>query len=255
MTPHPEGSRRFTDEEVQQLLKRAAELESQGTTVPAKVDGPTLSELEAIAEEAGMSPASIRRAAQELGGTRGGVPDVGHRGSGFLGAPLHLELERSVKGEVTPEALEGLVPMLQRVAEGMGHPSLMGRTLTWQSEDSSKTRVLNVSVRALRGDTQIVISERYGNLAGGLFGGIMGGVGGGVGFGVGFGVGLGALGSALFATVFPIAAVTGSYLIARTAFKGTVQGRVRVLNRLMEDLVMAVEDGVEEGSRRLEEGS
>jgi predicted lipid-binding transport protein (Tim44 family) len=125
----------------------------------------------------------------------------------------------------------------------------MSRTLSWQSEDSSKTRVLQVAVRVARGETRLVVVERYGNLAGGLFGGLIGGVGGGVGFGVGMGVGIGALGSALFATVFPIVALTGSYLIARTAFRSTVQGRMRVLARLMDDMVAVVEDATEEGGR------
>jgi hypothetical protein len=49
MTPDNGPSRRYTDEEVRQLLERASELESQGTTLPARLTGPTLAELEAIA--------------------------------------------------------------------------------------------------------------------------------------------------------------------------------------------------------------
>lgn len=255
MTSDPPSTRRYTDEEIRHLLKRASEIERQGTSLPARVAGPTLADLESIASEAGINPEAVRKAAQELesGGTY--LPSLAHRGSGFMGAPLSIELERVVDGEASNDVLESLMPLIQGAADGVGHPSLMGRTLTWQSEDASKTRVLQISVRATRTRTRIVVSERYGNLAGGLFGGIIGGVGGGVGMGVGLGVGLGALGSALFATVFPLGIITGSYFIARAIFKSTVQGRMRALTRLIEDLRRAVEDGIDEESRRLTDGT
>jgi hypothetical protein len=128
----------------------------------------------------------------------------------------------------------------------MGHPSLMGRTLTWQSEDNSKTRTLQVSVTVLRGETQISLEERYGNLAGVLFGGIMGGGGTGIGLGVGFGVGLGALGSVAFATLFPIGVMGAAYALSRSIYRNTVHGRMRKLTKLMDELVAAVEDGLED---------
>ena len=54
MTSNPDDFRRYTDEEVQRLLNRAAELETQGRNVPARVDGPTLEDIESIATEAGL---------------------------------------------------------------------------------------------------------------------------------------------------------------------------------------------------------
>jgi hypothetical protein len=88
----------------------------------------------------------------------------------------------------------------------------------------------------------LAIEERYGELAGGLFGGMVLGGGSGVGLGVGFGVGLGALGSALFATVFPIAAFGSFYGLSRLIYKRAVSGRYNKLIRLMEEMVAAVED-------------
>ena len=213
-----------------------------------------MGDLEAIAAEAGMDPALVREAARELD-----LPAGGHRpaltaGSLFLGAPHTLEFEKAVPGEASNALLETLVPLIQRAAGGMGQPSLMGRTLTWVSADPQRTRVLQVSVSARRGETHISVQERYGNLAGALFGGIIGGVGGGVGMGVGLGVGLGALGSILFASLFPPAVIGGSYLLARSVFRRTVQGRRRDLARLMEELVAAVEYEVEEEPPRLEVG-
>jgi len=244
MTPNPESSRRYSDEEIQRLLKRAAELESEKPALPARVDGPTLEEIESIASEAGINPALIRQAAHELDSSSGGITVLAPQSSGLLGAPTVFELERVVLGEATQATLEHLVPYLQRAADGMGHPSLMGKTLTWQSEDASKTRALQVSVSVGRGETRISVEERYGNMAGALFGGIVGGGGTSLGFGVGFGVGLGALGSALFATLFPFVALGGTWALARGIFRHSVHNRMRKLTKLMNELVATVEDGL-----------
>jgi hypothetical protein len=249
---HPE--RRYTDEEVRRLLQRASELESQSPRLPTPADGPTLRDLEVIAAEAGLDPALLRKAAQELEGVRPDPSPAALGGSWFFGAPLTLEYERVVPGEASYPLLEGLVPLIQRVAEGTGQPSLMGRTLTWTTSNPERTSILQVSVSARRGHTHIMVQERFGNLAGALFGGLMGGAGSGVGFGVGLGVGLGALGSALFASVFPPAVIGGTYVVARSLFRRTVQRRSKALKRLMEDLVATVEDGMEEQSHRLEAG-
>jgi len=244
MISNPDSSRRYTDEEVRNLLKRASELESQGTTLPAPTQGPTLLDLEEIALEAGINPTLVRQAARELDTPSSGLRAMTPQTSGILGAPTVFELERTVYGEVSPAVLERLVPHLQRAADGVGHPSLLGKTLTWQSADAQKVRVLQVSVSVGRGETRLSLEERYGNLAGSLFGGIVGGGGVGMGLGVGLGVGLGALGSAVFATVFPAAIIGGAYALARTIFRSTVRGRIRTLTKLMNELVATVEDGL-----------
>lgn len=247
MTTDPKPSRRYTDEEVRLLLSRAADLESQGGNLPARVDGPTLDDIEAIASEAGINPALIRQAARELDSPSGVVPSVPSPSGGFLGAPTVFELESVVPGEASQATLERLVPPLQRASDGVGQPSLLGKTLTWISQDSSKTRTLQVTVGVSRGETRLIIEERYGNLAGSLFGGIMGGGGTGIGMGVGLGVGLGALGSVTFALLFPLGIMTGAYALARGIYRHTVHGRMRKLTKLMDELVATVEDGLQEG--------
>ncbi len=47
MTAAHDPNRRYSDEEVRLLLKRAAELERDGPNLPARTQGPTLAELEA----------------------------------------------------------------------------------------------------------------------------------------------------------------------------------------------------------------
>lgn len=255
MSPNRDSNRRYSDEEVRLLLKRAAELESQAGTVPARTDGPTLADLEAIASEAGISPGLVRQAARELDSGGPSLPEVRSPAETYLGAPLAIELERVVEGEASDAVLEQLLPSIQRAADGMGQPSLLRRTLNWQSTDAQRARILQVSVSVGRGQTRLLVEERYGNLAGGLFSGLLGGVGGGVGLGVGFGVGIGALGSALFATLFPIAMFGGAYVGARAIYQSFVGRRVKVLRRLMNDLVGIVEDGLEEERARLGPGA
>jgi len=244
MTTNPRPSRRYSDDEVQRLLSRAADLDSQGGNLPARATGPTLDDIEAIASEAGINPALIRQAAQELDSSSGFAPSLPHSSGGFLGAPTVFELERVVVGEASQATLERLVPELQRASDGVGHPSLLGKTLTWVSQDSSKTRTLQVTVTVGRGETRLIIEERYGALAGSLFGGIMGGGGTGLGLGVGFGVGLGALGSVAFATLFPVGIMAGAWALSRGIFRHTVFGRIKKLTRLMDELVATVEDGL-----------
>jgi hypothetical protein len=239
MTSDTNPSRRYTDEEVRQLLNRAAELEAEGTTLPAKVTGPTLAELEGIASEAGINPALIRQAANELDSPTVGFPAVTPDASGVLGAPLAFELQRTVPGEVPNSTLERLVPLIQRVAEGVGHPSLLGRTLSWQSESPQKLRMLQISASVGRGETRLSIEERYGNMAGG---------GLGVGMPVGLGVGLGALGSVAFAVAFPIFAMGASFALSRAIFRNSVRGRMLALTKLMNEMVATVEEGSAEES-------
>jgi hypothetical protein len=65
-----------------------------------------------------------------------------------------------------------------------------------------------------------------------------------LGLGVGLGVGLGALGSAAFAILFPIGVMTGAWAIARGIFRTSVHNRMRILTRLMNEMVATVEDGL-----------
>jgi hypothetical protein len=227
---------------VSALLKRAVELQSrEGVTSLSGPQGFSLTELEEIAAEAGIAPIHLRRAAAELESHRATSGDW----TWATGEPVTLVRERIVPGELPAEAFEALVAEIQTGAGARGQPSLVGRTLTWQTDTPTRDRSLHVVVAARDGETRIHIEERLHQLAGGLFGGLMGGVGGGVGVGVGMGVGLGALGSVLFATLFPVGVVGLSFVAARQAFSAVSRRRQRVLDGLVERLVVAVEAAVE----------
>lgn len=254
MSPDPASGRRYTDEEVRKLLERASEIESESKYLTAPTHGPTLQELEAIAEEAGLDALALREAARELDAHGEGTILPSEKTKGFLGAPVAIVLRRSIPGEVPESVLEGLIPVLQRAAGGIGQSSGRGKTLTWQCTNPGATRTLLATLSTSGGETRIVLEERYENMAWAIHGGIIGGAGGGVGLGVGFGVGfgvaLGALGTIAFTTLFPVAALGGSYLLSRQIYAAVVRRRAAVVQGLMDELVAIVEGSGPTGEDR-----
>lgn len=232
--------RLYGDDEMRQLLERAAEIQSrEGTRALTHSGGFSLAEIEEIAAEAGITPAHLRQAAAEM------ETQVAQKGdwTWATGEPVTLVRERVVEGELPAEAFEHLVVVLQQRAGSHGQPSLMGRTLTWQSETPSRNRLLQVVITSRDGQTRIRLEERLHQLAGGLFGGLMGGGGGGVGVAVGVGVGE-ALGSVLFAVAAPLGILGLTFVAARGIFSAVSRRRQRFLDDLLEHLARAVEDEV-----------
>jgi hypothetical protein len=232
--------RRYGDKEVGLILKRAAELQRQEPAAAAEGGGLSLAELEEIGAEAGIDPRLLRRAAEELEAS--GAAFAGEGAARALGAPIAIKYERVLSGEFPESEFERLVPEIQRAADGLGQAGVLGRTLTWQSTSRNNERTLHVSISSRDGKTRILIEERLGQMAGQLFGGLMGGLGGGMGLGVGLGVGIGALGSAVFAVAWPIGAITGSYLLARSIYRTSVRRRQRALRDLLDRLTEEVEN-------------
>ena len=185
----------------------------------------------------------LRQAAVELESR--GVATVGSR---LAGAPMTISLERVIPGELPPEDLDELIPLIQTAAAGHGTASAVGGTLSWASHSEGNTSSQQVLVTSIDGHTFIRIEERLGDLAWTWIGGIVGGVGGGVGLGVGVGVGA-ALGSVALAVAFPVAVIGGSYILARQIFVRQVEKKRRAAEELMGHLVERVERGI--GSRTL----
>src|SRR5262252_9570621 len=125
MPEEVQSPQRFSEEEVQQVLRRAAELQQRDSRVPTDVRALSLAELEQIAADSGIDVQQIHRAILELEGRR-------HRaGSVVLGAPAYVHLERVVKGESPGGAFERLVPEMNRALGTAGQVSTLSGTLTW----------------------------------------------------------------------------------------------------------------------------
>jgi hypothetical protein len=242
MSESGERRRRYGDKEVGLILKRAAELQRREPESAAGGSGLTLAELEEIAVEAGIDPRLLRRAADDLDAGAASLHSEG--AARVLGAPVSIKFERTLTGEIPESEFERLVPEIQQAADAYVQPSLLGRTLTWQSTTPDNLRTLQVVVSSRDGRTRIRIEERLSQLAWAMFGGMIGGGGGGIGLGVGLGVGLGALQSALFAIIWPVGIIGGAYLLGRKVYRSTVRRRQRVLRELLDRLTEHVESVV-----------
>jgi len=230
MSDHPGPGRRFDDEEVARILERAAELQHRAPLAPPDISGMTLAQLEQVATEAGIDPQHVRDAAAALEReTR--TPAL--PGASLLGAPMRLELERTVEGEIPAGASEALAETIRATIPNPGYVSTLGKSFEWNS--ANPQRALRVTVTPRAGRTVIRIEERLGNLVGGLFGGIVGGVGGGGG-----GTAMGVIGGALHNIPAAVAAagvaLVGSFLLARTIFRKVVRYRAGELHRLLDAL-------------------
>ncbi len=248
MSESQSGPRRYSEKEVGLILRRATEMQRAEPTAPDPA-GLTLAELEDIATEAGIDPGLLRQAANELHVLR--PTTLGNR---LVGAPVAIEIERVIEGELPGERLEDLVSTIQAATTSRGTPNTVGRTLTWSSRTESNTSARQVLVSARDGQTLIRIEESFGDLAWGLFGGIMGGVGLGVGFGVG-GALSATLGLVAGLVALPLTAVAGSYSLARSIFRAQVRRRQSAAHALMDALAEQVESAIGQGGTGLPSAS
>jgi hypothetical protein len=200
--------------------------------------GLTMAELEEIAAEAGIDRGMLRQAAGELNAQQPAT-----LGSRLAGAPTTLAIERVIEGEMPVERLEELVPTIVAATPGRGTASAVGRSLTWSSQEGSNLTEQQVLVSSQNGQTLIRVEQSYSGLAAGWFGGIMGGVGGGVGFGVGGPLSV-TLGLGVGLVAFPIAAVAGSYVLARSIYASQVRRREDAAHALVGKLAAQVETGI-----------
>lgn len=223
-------TRRYDDDQVGRILRRATELQKEESSGPSGARGLSLSELEEIAGEAGIDPALVRRAAREMETRVGGESPW----TFLIGEPPTIVLERTVPGELDEEGFESVARAIRLHAGVQGQPSLLGRILTWRAETPSHSRTLQVTVSCRGGETHIFVEERLHQLASGLFGGLMGGGGLGIGLGVGVVLGVEVLGSLLFSILFPLGVVGAAYGAARAIFTTIARRRRRALADLLE---------------------
>jgi hypothetical protein len=230
--------RQYGAEEVQEILQRTSSLERK-----KQLERPTmeLAEIEAIAKEAGLDPALVRRAAQEFEQKKGETS----LGARLAGAPLRHALEREVDGELTVTCHEALATELRtRLGRDavMGQVAAVGRTLTWTS--FSRTGKLEVHVFPRDGKTVIRVEADCSQLAGGVFGGLMGGLAGGLGTNVAWMLPTMAhlpmyTGAAGFAAV-----LVGSFGLSRSIFRAAVGKQGRTLEALVDTLEQTVRESL-----------
>ena len=220
--PSPSGdARRYNEKEVALVIKRAAELQSDASERGESAsEGLSLGELEQVAREAGIDPALVRQAAQDLD-TRHNTSEP----SRFLGAPSVISIERTIRGEVSADEYEAIVHELRRTFNDNGIVSTLGKSLAWTSSPQmygrhASRQQIDVSVSPRNGNTVIRADQSLRGVAGGLFGGIVGGAGGGSA-GISMAVGL-----AIFHSVPAAIGVWGCIIAGTYGLARSIYGRV-----------------------------
>ena len=231
--------RRYSDGEVQEIVKRATELEAHPTAGAMTIGG-----VEALAAEVGVAPEVVRQAAASLRTASPAPAAVAapRRWSRAIGGPTSILIERVVEGELPDREYSAVVDELRGVLKNVGQVSQLGRSFSWVTTAGSTNRQLEVVVSVRAGRTRITIQENLAPLIGAIFGGIGGGMGGG-GMGPIIGIGVGAfhLAGAAFAAIIPLWLVT-TYVTARTAFVRTSRRRMRQLESLADRLAGVVRE-------------
>ncbi|NBC16780.1 MAG: hypothetical protein GVY18_05605 [Bacteroidetes bacterium] len=161
------AERTYTEQEVFEIIERAAELQMQAAQSREDRSGLTLSELETVARETGLDPAHLRRAVAELDEPGNALFDASARTTA-----THVFVERWVPGALTPDAWEDIVAELRHRLDTdlgammganyqMGTTEQIGRTLEWKHMSMS-----GIETRAMlrpRGDgVRIRLSQRVG---------------------------------------------------------------------------------------------
>jgi len=237
--------RTYDERQVALILKRASELQHQRD---ADARAMTLGELESIAQEAGLDPRLVRRAAIEIAHVP--VPPPEH--SVLLGGPLMLVVDGVVDGAADPAVFERLVALARGRTGEHGSFDVIGGSLSWAANAGPQAtgvgRQIHVSVAIAADSTAVRVDEKLAPLAGAIYGGLFGGLGGG-----GMGLVIAPILAFGHPGLVPLGMATwlgGVYLLARRLYRTRVRKRRRELDDLRRALQAAVEQAISDPDDR-----
>jgi len=230
MAETPIDERKFTDEEVREILKKA--VEKAPSRALAKREGLSLAELKSIGEEVGIDPARLDDAARAvaLGGS--------NRPNRFFGAPMVMSFERKVEGEFDPADTPEILSIIRRTMGSQGEVDEIHGSLEWRAKGDSGERYVTLSPRD--GTTTITISANLTNAAVLTFlpPGLIGLLGTVIGFGTALNDG------SIVGLVIGLALLPTLYTIFRTVFSKISGSEAAKLNQVVNELA-----GLTEGAR------
>jgi hypothetical protein len=232
--------RRYSGGEVQEIVKRATEIEASAPTGGA--GAMTIGGVEALAGEVGIAPDVVRAAARALTPDRGvGFALEPPRRNPWIDGPTALAYERVVEGELPDADWQVLVDEIRHVMKNAGQVSQFGRSFSWvAARGVGVRRDLEIAVSVRGGQTRITIQEGLSQLVGAVYGGIGGGMGGG-----GMGPIAAILGGALnvaataLLVIIPVWLAT-TYATARAVYRRATNRRARELEGLADRLAELV---------------
>jgi serine/threonine protein kinase len=244
LTRGPSGARRrYGKNEVDEIVKRATEMEAANTTASGAM---TIGGVQALAGEVGVAPELVRAAADSLRRLATATPAArANQPNRWISGPTRIVFERVVDGELPESEYETLVDEIRQVLQDAGQVSQFGRSFTWSAlrpgSNSGVRRNLEITVSIRGGRTRVTVQENLANLIGGVFGGIGGGMGGG-----GMGPILGILGGALHlgpvTVVFVPIWLGVTYATARYVYRRMTKRKAAELEDLTNRLAALVEE-------------
>ena len=150
------GSRSMSDSQVEEILRRATELELEE---PDEGTALTMGSVEQVAAQVGIAPETVRRAANEL--------EIAGAGRGLARVPEGkkksdtIVVDRVARNQVTSADYEALVDEIHSTLGLLGHVSTVGSTLTWSpAAQGWEARKIIVTVTPLEGGTHIHVEEK-----------------------------------------------------------------------------------------------
>ena len=152
------SERRFSEEEVAEILKTAAEVQHSDKSLLPLAEGMTLAQLEDIGREVGIAPEAMRHAAQRF--TK---PDQPTRK--FLGLPLGVGRTVELSRKLTDDEWEMLVANLRQTFEARGVVKQEGSLRSWTNGN------LQVFLEPTPGGQQLRMRTVKGNAPGLIIGG------------------------------------------------------------------------------------
>lgn len=149
--------RRFNDDEVARILKRATELDRRTGAEPASTElarGLSLAELQEVAIEVGIAPETIARAALELERpASSGLAEVVAGGS-----PVTQRIQ-VVGRALTPDELARVVQVVDEVVPAQGSVTEALGSVRWNGQGRFVGR--QVLLQPTESETRIRVQERY----------------------------------------------------------------------------------------------
>jgi hypothetical protein len=143
------GKRLYTEKDISAILRRATEM--QRTRGRDDTPGLSLEELQQVAEDVGIEPDLVRRAALEM--EEGETP----KSDRLFGGPVEIDREWMIDGELTDERWEDALGEIRRTYSAEGEVRREGRTWDWVHRDQMGGRV-HVSMSPAGSKTRFRIS-------------------------------------------------------------------------------------------------
>lgn len=156
MTQDDSKKRRYSEEEFALILRKASELqESPGDRIGRREGGGfSLEEIQSIAQEAGIDPAAVTRAASLIGVME--WEEKRGLAAAIFGGPSTFHLDSEIPGRLPPEEVGRVLEEIRRAAEHQGDAKEVLGGVEWKTVGELSAINVNISPRGDRTSIQIV---------------------------------------------------------------------------------------------------